>query len=317
MLAQAAADTPPVKDLRPGEVVTISACPHDLVGKRWFRVSAGDISGYVPAESLAPPKSTNPENGFMILRHSLMALDNPAVLDLATQAVDLYHASYPTSPHTDELQWLLAERTRQLSASSRSGGINDAARRIYEEIAKGQGEFSERAREVLREYHSPAPSTSARRPSTAPQESRWGASGGSTAANRRGYVDPSAPIRRVTVVSRTPLYVQITQPSKVTSGAVFHGVFARDVRVSKEVAVPQGSSAVVTVAQADSTKKVEDLLLTGATIRGESYMISGYSSEIDVPGFGRLSASKDLPSTLPAGTTIEFQLHSDLIVRQR
>jgi hypothetical protein len=317
MQTLAAPDAPPVKDLEEGEVITISGYTHDLVGNRWFRVVSGNISGYVPAQDLAPPKSNDPEKGYEILRHSLMTLDDPEVVDLATRAVDLYHASHPASTHYEELRWLLAERTRQLSESSRSAEIGKAARQIYEEIAKGRGEFSERAREVLREVPAPAPSNPTRRAGKGRDNPGWRVMGGSATGKAGTYVNPSAPVRRVTVVSRTPLFVRLIQPATVSAGAVFQGEFARAVRVSREVAVPQGSSAMVAVAQEGSGKKVENLLLTGATIRGESYMISAYSRGMDVPGSGRLSASKNLPSTLPAGTTIEFQLISDLIVRQR
>ena len=317
MRTQAAFGAPPVKDLEVGEVVTISEYTHDLEGNRWFRVTAGSINGYVPAHDLAPPKSNDPEKGYEILRHSLMTVDSPAVLSLATRAVELYHASHPASTHYDELRWLLAERTRQVSESTRSAGTGEAARQIYEEIAKGQGEFSGRAREVLRDLPVQAPATPTRSAPKERAETGWGVVGSSTAGKGDAYVNLSAPIRRVTVVSRTPLYVRLTQSAKVSSGAVFQGEFARDVRVSREVAVPQGSSAVVTVAQEGSGRKVENVLLTGATIHGESYMVSGYSRGMEVPGFGRLTASKNLPSTLPAGTTIEFHLSSDLIVRQR
>ena len=317
MRTKAAPDAPPVKDLAQGDMVSISDYSHDLVGNRWFRITSGGISGYVPAESLAPPKSNDPEKGYEILRHSLMTLDNPEVVALATQAVDLYHTSHPASSHYEELRWLLAERTRQISQSRRSAAMGETARKIFEEIAKGSGEFSGRAREALEELPAPSRSSPPRSTRRESSDTSWRAVGGSGAGAAGYRVDPSAPIRRVTVVSRTPLYVRLTQPGKVSAGAVFQGEFANDVRVSSEVAVPQGSSAVVTVAQQGSVKKVENLLLTGATIRGESYMISGYSRGVDVPGSGRLSASKNLPSNLPAGTTIEFQLNSDLIVRQR
>jgi len=114
-----------------------------------------------------------------------------------------------------------------------------------------------------------------------------------------------------------PLFVRLTRAAKISSGAVLQGEIARDVRVSQEIAVPRGSSAVVMVGQEGAGKKVENLLLTGATIRGESYMVSGYSRGMDVPGAGRFAASRDLPSSLPAGTTIEFRLLSDLVVTQR
>jgi hypothetical protein len=114
-----------------------------------------------------------------------------------------------------------------------------------------------------------------------------------------------------------PLFVRLTQAAKISAGVILQGEFERDVRVSQETAVPRGSSAVVMVDPAGGETKVESLLLTGATIRGETYIVSGISRGVELPGAGRLSASKSLPSSLPAGTTIEFRLLSDLVITQR
>jgi hypothetical protein len=316
MRGKAATDAPLVKDLKPSDVVTITGYTHDLVGNRWFHVRSGEINGYLRAQEVAPPKSNDPEKGFEILRHSLMALENPQVLTQARQAVDLYHATFPASTHFDELRWLLAERSRELSEGSRSPEMIGSARKIYEELAKGQSEFSDRAKEALDELGAPAAATKKTQPRVRP-ETEWNAGGGTATGTVGPPVNLSAPIRRVTVVSRLPLFVRLTRAAKISSGAILQGEFARDVRVSQEIAVPRGSSAVVMVGQEGAGKKVENLRLTGATIRGESYMVSGYSRGMEVPGAGKFAASRDLPSSLPAGTTIEFRLLSDLVVTQR
>jgi len=318
MRTKASTDAPPVKDLKPSDVVTIYGYTHDMVGNRWFRVRSGEINGFLRAQEVAPPKSSDPEKGFEILRHSLMALEDPQVLTQAKQAVDLYHATFPASTHFDELRWLLAERTRELAEGSRSPEMTGSARKIYEEIAAGQGEFSDRARETLGQLAVPPAARGAKK--NQPQvrtETAWNVEGGSASVAVGPHVNLSAPVRRVTVVSRMPLFVRLTRAAKISSGAVLQGEIAQDVRVSQEIAVPRGSSAVVMVGQEGAGKKVENLLLTGATIRGESYMVSGYSRGMDVPGAGRFAASRDLPSSLPAGTTIEFRLLSDLVVTQR
>ena len=317
MRGKAATDAPLVKDLKPADVVTITGYTHDLVGNRWFHVRSGEINGYLRAQEVAPPKSNDPEKGFEILRHSLMALENPQVLTQARQAVDLYHATFPTSTHFDELRWLLAERSRELSEGSRSPEMIGSARKIYEELAKGQSEFSDRAKEALDELGASAAAASKRTQPRARTETEWSAEGGTATRTVGPPVNLSAPIRRVTVVSRLPLFVRLTRAAKISSGAILQGEFARDVRVSQEIAVPRGSSAVVMVGQEGAGKKVENLRLTGATIRGESYMVSGYSRGMEVPGAGKFAASRDLPSSLPAGTTIEFRLLSDLVVTQR
>ena len=316
MRTKASTDAPPVKDLKPSDLVTIYGYTHDMVGNRWFRVRSGEINGFLRAQEVAPPKSSDPEKGFEILRHSLMALEDPQVLTQATQAVELYHATFPASTHFDELRWLLAERTREFSESRRSPEMTGNALKIYEEIASGKGEFADRARETLGQL-AVSPASAPRRIQPRERaETKWNVEGGSTSVAVGPHVNLSAPIRRVTVVSRMPLFVRLTRAAKISSGAVLQGEIAEDVRVSQEIAVPRGSSAVMMVGQEGAGNKVENLLLTGATIRGESYMVSGYSRGMDVPGAGRFAASRDLPSSLPAGTTIEFRLHSDLVVTQ-
>ncbi|MBI4166367.1 MAG: zinc ribbon domain-containing protein [Acidobacteria bacterium] len=317
MRAKAALDAPPVKDLKPSDIVIITGYTHDMVGNRWFRVKSGEINGYLQAQDVAPPRSNDPEKGFEILRHSLMALDKPEVLAQATQAVELYHATFPASSHYEELQWLLAEKTRELSEPRRSAEMRESARKIYEDIAKGHGEFSDRARETLGQLAASPPPESKKSQPQERVETEWPMERGPATGSSESRVNLSAPIRRVTVVSRMPLYVRLTQSAKISPGVVLQGQFARDVRVSQEVAVPEGSSAVVMVAQGGSGKKVENLLLTGASIRGESYVISGYARGMEVPGAGKFPPSKDLPSSLPAGTTIEFRLLSDLVITQR
>ncbi len=317
MRAKDARDAPPVKDLKASEEVIITAYSHDIEGNRWFRVRSGEINGYLEAQDVAPPKSTDSEKGFEILRHSLMALDDPNVLPQANQAVELYRASFPNNAHVEELRWLLAERTRDFSESYRSAQMSRDARSIYEELAQGGGDFSERAKEAL----SLLPSGPASSPGRRPSASRDGGEGSRgpepSPGSLSGPIDPNAPIRRVTVVSKMPLFVRLTQTAKIASGAVLRAEFARDVQISHEVAVPRGTPAVVTAPQDGGGMKVQDLRLTGATIRGESYILNGYARGMDVPGIGRLASNRSLPPSLPEGTTVEFQLSSDLVVRQR
>ncbi|MCI0410066.1 MAG: hypothetical protein L0191_16175, partial [Acidobacteria bacterium] len=312
-----AADAPPVKDVNQSDIIGIVGTTHDVMGNRWFRVVSGGIRGFVAAQDVAPPRSTEPEKGYEILRHSLMSLDNPEVLPDATQAVDLYRTSFPASAHHEELRWLLAERTRDFSKGNRSPELIGAARGIYEEIAGGKGEFADRARTALEELPTAVAPVERKRPSLARSNSGFNLVGGSKTGSLGSYTKPNGPVRRVTVVSKTPLVVRLTQPAQISDGAILYGEFARDVRVSQEVAVPQGSSAVIMVGQEGSGKKVASLNLTSATVRGEPYRISGYPLGMEIPGTGKLGPSRNIPSSLPAGTSIEFRLRSDLVITQR
>jgi hypothetical protein len=319
MRSRAAADAPPVKDLQASEVLDITDHTLDVMGNRWFRVSSADVNGYVRTQDVAPPRSTDPEKGFEILRHSLMGLSGPEVLTAATQAVDLYQNTFPSSPHKEELHWLLAERTREMSEDGRNRPLLTSARELYAEIADSGGEFADRARQALAELPTPgAPATAAGgRPAGEVAELGFGLVGGSVRTSRAGGTTPGQPVRRVTVVSRTPLVVRLTQPAQISPGAVFQGEFAQEVRVSREVAIPQGSSATGMVAQEGTPGVPRALQLTGATVRGDTYRVSASATRLEIPGRGAMSASNSMPAVLPAGTNIEFRLRSDLVITQR
>jgi hypothetical protein len=320
MRSRAAADAPPVKDLKASEVLNITDLTHDVMGNRWFRVTSADVSGYLRTQDVAPPRSTDPEKGFEILRHSLMGLADPEVLPAATQAVSLYQTSFPASPHKEELRWLLAERTREMSERSRTKALLASARELYAEIAAGGGEFAERARQALEELPTDGPSAGSAgssRPAAEPGEMGLSFVGGSTRSPREASPNPGQPVRRVTVVSRTPLIVRLTQPARLSPGTVFYGEIAQDVRVSREVAIPQGSSATGMVTQEGAARGTQNLQLTGATVRGETYRVSASATRLEIPGRSPGSASKSLPEALPVGTSIEFRLRSDLVITQR
>src|SRR5215472_16301053 len=65
---------PPIGDLQPGTVVDLTDFPFDSVGNRWFEVSSHNARGYARAGEVAPPKGKDSENGFFLLRHSLLSL---------------------------------------------------------------------------------------------------------------------------------------------------------------------------------------------------------------------------------------------------
>ena len=264
MRRQADDAAPPVKDLHPSEILDITDYTTDSVGNRWFRVATSGISGYVRAEMVAPPKSRDPVKGYEILRHSLLGLDNREALSAAAEAVDLYGNLFPSSPHTDELRWLLAERTRDIGErSGRPRALLASAREQYEKIARGNSEFAEPAREALAQLpeEGPAPPASARGSgASAPRLSLLG--GSLDTMHPTGAANTRAPVRRVTEISSTPLWILLTHGADLSSGQTFQGEFAQDIRVNREIAIPRGSPATVLVAPQGDAGSLTSLRLT-------------------------------------------------------
>jgi hypothetical protein len=318
MRRQADDAAPPVKDLHPSEILDITDYTTDSVGQRWFRVATTGISGYVRAEMVAPPKSRDPIKGYEILRHSLLGLDDSEALPAAVEAVDLYGNLFPSSPHTDELRWLLAERTRDIAGrSGQSRALLASAREQYEKLARGNSEFAEPARQALAELpdEGPARATSTRgSQSSAPSLSILG--GSLDTMHPTGATNTRAPVRGVTEISSTPLWIQLTQGTELSPGQTFQGEFAQDIRVNREIAIPRGSPATLRIAPNEDAGSLGSLRLTAATVEGESYQISAVAVRLEGSGINGRSLKK-LPLTLPAGTRVEFQLQAPLVIRQK
>jgi hypothetical protein len=131
-----------------------------------------------------------------------------------------------------------------------------------------------------------------------------------------GAANTRAPVRRVTEISSTPLWILLTHGADLSSGQTFQGEFAQDIRVNREIAIPRGSPATVLVAPQGDAGSLTSLRLTAATVEGESYQISAVAVRLEGSGIsGRLL--KKLPRTLPAGTQVEFQLEAPLVIRQK
>jgi predicted RNA-binding Zn-ribbon protein involved in translation (DUF1610 family) len=123
LLQDASPQAAVVARLRPREVVDVFACEFDAAGNNWFGVvSRSDKhEGYVLAKDVAAPRAADPERGAKALRHSLLALGNPAALPAAEAAVEYYRDVFPSSAYVDELRWLLTERKRRLAEHPRNG----------------------------------------------------------------------------------------------------------------------------------------------------------------------------------------------------
>jgi hypothetical protein len=318
MRAEAATNSPPVKDLQPSEIVSITDYAIDAMGNRWFRVSAADVNGFVLTQEVAPPKGKDSEKGFEILRHSLLGLEDPDVLSDANRAVEYYRNSFPASPHLEELRWLLAERTREIAEhSGRPRALLASAREHYQEVVRTGGEYAERAQQALEDLSEGVARSGASERTSSPPEGGYNFVGGSAGASPgAGPASATGPVRRVAVVSKTTLWVRLTQDVDVVPGASFPGLFAQDIRVNKEIAIPRGSPVTMKLASGANPDILGGLQMTAATIAGENYPVSATAVRIVMPG-NSTRTSQALAPVLPAGTRLGFQLDTPLIVRQR
>lgn len=108
-------DAPVVEALRPSRTVIVMHYLTDPPGNCWFQLSEQDGAGYVLCRDMAPPKVTDADNGFGALEQWLIAVKEPGELPQGAMAIRDYSRRFPTSPHTEELMRLLAQRTRELS----------------------------------------------------------------------------------------------------------------------------------------------------------------------------------------------------------
>jgi hypothetical protein len=149
---QASFDAPVVTELRAHEAVEVLDCAFDAMGNHWFAVSSHGTKpeGYVLAQEISPPKAKTADGGSTALRHSLLALEDPAVLPEAVAAVDHYRDLYPDSTHVDELRWVLAEKTQRLAGRSRGRQVLlSRAKDLYAKVALGNGRFADSARTAM------------------------------------------------------------------------------------------------------------------------------------------------------------------------
>lgn len=131
-----------------------------------------------------------------------------------------------------------------------------------------------------------------------------------------GATNTRAPVRGVTEISSTPLWIQLTQGTELSPGQTFQGEFAQDIRVNREIAIPRGSPATLRIAPNEDAGSLGSLRLTAATVEGESYQISAVAVRLEGSGINGRSLKK-LPLTLPAGTRVEFQLQAPLVIRHK
>lgn len=313
---QPSTTAPPVGDLQPGTVVDITDAEFDATGNRWFEISSQGVTSYVLAGEVAPPKGNDAENGFILLRHNLLSLDDPSVMTTqAVAAVDYYEKAFPQSPHLDEVQWMLADRSRALvERYGRQKALIENAKALYTKLAAGKSEFAERARQALEDL----PSPSAGRPSyraAAPRDNSLQLSivGGTLTSSRKPPRTPGAPVRSLTVISRTPLEVRLPESVQLALGQTFQGEVGADISVNGDVAVPRGSTCYVKVAglQGKGGAASATLRLTAVVVDGQSYRVSAETLRVKPAAAGK---GRTAPSALPSGTRLTYRLNAPLVV---
>jgi|GEM_PF-4371316 len=310
---QPATTAPSIGDLQPGTVAEITDAEFDAVGNRWFEISSQGITSYVPAGEVAPPKGTDAENGFILLRHSLLSLDDPDVMSTqAVAAVDYYEKAFPLSPHLDEVQWLLADRSRALAERyGRQRTLLENAKALYTKLAAGKSEFAERARQALEDLPAPSAARPAYR-AAAPRDNslKLNIVGGTLTSSAKPPRTPGAPVRSLTVISRTPLEVLLPESIQLSLGQTFQGQVGADIAVNGDIAVPKGSACYLKVASLQGRASAT-LRLTTLVVDGQSYRVSAEAVRVKpaAPGTGRTA-----PSALPSGTRLTYRLNAPLVV---
>jgi hypothetical protein len=246
------------------------------------------------------------------------------VLPEANEAVEYYRRRFPDSPHRDELIWLLAERTGSLASDpSKGGSLLASARELYGRLAEGSSEFAEPARQALAQLRTEG-GGGRTRPSLEPTPMRLSIVGGEAGPSQpAASASSGGPVRRLTVVSRTPLVVSLPETAEVSPGAVLQGVIEQDVRVNREIAVPRGSPcqlAFTEVNAASSLRRLSSssIRLTGLVVNGQTHRVSAVAVRIEPPTRSGVASFPDTSAPhLPAGTRIIFQLTEPLVLAQR
>jgi len=308
---------PVLQELRAPEIVNITDCVFDVLGNHWFEISLKGSGGYVLARELAPPKASDPEAGYKLLRHSLLALEGPESLTAAAEAVSYYQRGFPASPHVDELRWLFAETTRKLGQhSDRRQALLRRAEEAYKKIAEGNGEFADRARRALAQIRSEAAGA---RASPSHDSFALTVEGGSLSPARSGAA--AGPVHTLTLISQTPLFVRVTEPVEISPQTRFQGEIEQDIRVNDQVAVPKGSvcrlEAVEVPGKAAQNPGVTTvtLRLTAVVVQGQAYQVSAGVVRIEPPNSSTPpSQAHSRAAQLSAGTRLVFRLVAPLLV---
>jgi len=321
VLAKRDVDARRLRNLKVSELIDITDFSTDASGTRWYEVTDRGTRGFVRARDVAPPKVADSEKGFQLLQHYLVGMEDAAHVDDARAAVDYYRKVFPASPHGDLLTWLLAEQTRLMA--ERTGNparLLVSAREQYALIAQGAGSYAERARQTLAQLPVPSQSGGSNRGGVTPSPGFTVTQGSENSSYMLLTRMPGVSIRRLSILSETPLVARLGKAVPVTAGSSFQAEVAQDIRVNDEVAVPRGSPATLTITGEGRGRRAGvsspwSLRLTGMMIRNLTYRVSGTAVLANFPNNSSLRLpSTQLPAVLPGGTYLEIRLDAPLAV---
>ena len=266
----------------------------------WMTVVLNGKTAYVPASDLTPPLAVNAEEGANALKLYLSGLDSDSV-DAAVKAVDYYAQTFPSSPHRDELRWILAERLRTLSAGggSRAAALRSQAKAQYDQLAATNSSYAEKAHDAM-----------AKGPATTQE---WVRSPRKTVHKSDEFqiVDDSgthsltvdSQPHGVLVLTRTEVVVHAGKWSQSSEGTVIPGHVAYNVKANGIVAIPAGALCELKVVSSDTASL--SLRLTSIEIDHRVYPVKSTTTEIDSGAGNRRVATNALTFHLDAPLVLQ------------
>jgi hypothetical protein len=268
----------------------------------WWRITSNSVGGFVRPGDFAPPKVLDAAKGYTLLRSSILAVDEPARMLMAFDAVRYYEGGFPASGHGDDLTWLVAEQARRVAAKTGDAELLSRARDAYLRLASG-GEFQERARSALEQLPRPEQLRSDRkqRQTAADIEIVGGAVRGQSSAN---------PPHKVMLLNQKELSIQLPPIVNASSGTVLRGTVVQGSNSRRDsLAVPAGSPCAVKVVEAVAPLSPNSdgalvVQLEEIEVGGRHLKVS--TAPVRIP----LSAAKD--NQRPR--TVEFMLKTPLML---
>lgn len=277
-----------------GSVVEITDVQQDSKGESWFEIRGDRIAGYVPVNELAPPRGTNAETGYRLLKTSLTNITDPSEGSDAVKAVGLYRRIYSFDNRAQELVWILAEKNRLWGTHARSREMIATARDEYQELATANGEYSAAAKSSLQQL----PDFSDVHVSGAQKRSAAGIEiVGDSRNSDWKVVDNGKPLpHKVLLLNKTRVLVRLSPTEQMQAGATLGGHIAANVMSSHEVVIPAGSACTVRVISLSRAKNNRSffvgLQLQAMEIGGRSYAVEAMPVQLSLSS---LSANSESP----------------------
>jgi hypothetical protein len=287
------------------EIVEITGAHRDQEGLDWFSILRNDSLGYVLVSEVAPAKGSDAESSYRLLKASLANLTEPGELANGRRALELYKKLYPSDERRDELLWIMAEKSRDLGQRSRSRELMVQARKAYEELAAGSGEYAARSKEVL--VNLPVPAQKGGGSRIREDQAEVEIVGASASPGYRVYDSKQKMPHKFMLLNQTEVHVNLGG-QQAKPGQVLQGIIANDVVTNGETAVPAGSICKVVVNSGVQNGMIE-LQLQSMLIGGRSYSVDATPVRVRAAGMGETAA-------LRADTPLLFRLRRTLILSQ-